>query len=133
MESHRANLGPIVGSVTAAIQEISTVDNTVGIMPSRASFLTDGYDFQGTPGYPFPEVSQPIVQNYFNVVNSTIDVVHGNQHRNIQNFGGALVYHIRKPFVYISGSRTWFPCTDSCKVCFFISIRMILEGNLYSH
>jgi hypothetical protein len=90
VESHHANSGPIVGSVTAAIQEISTVVNTVGIMPSRASLLTDDYDFQGKSGDPLPEESQPIVQNYFNVINSTIDVVHGNQHRNIQNFGGAL-------------------------------------------
>ena len=99
MESHHANSGPIVGSVTAAIQEISSIDNTVSIMPRRASLPTDGYDFQGIPGYPQPEGSQPITQDSLNVVNSTITVVHGNQH-NIQNFGGALVYHIHKPFAY---------------------------------
>ena len=99
MESHHANSGPIVGCVIAAIQEISTIDNTVSIMPSRASLPTDGYDFQGKPDYPSPEESQPISQNSFNVVNSTITVVHGNQHNN-QNFGGALVYHIHSPFAY---------------------------------
>jgi hypothetical protein len=97
VESHHANLGPIVGSVTAAIQEISTVDNTVGTMPSRASFYIDDSNFQGKSGDPLPEGSQPISQNYFNVVNSTINVAHGNQ-RNIQNFGGTLVYHIHRPF-----------------------------------
>ena len=100
MESHHANLGPIVGSVTAAIQEISIVDNTVSIMPSRASFSADDYDFQGKSGYPSSEESQPIGQTSYNVVNSTITVVHGNQY-NIQHFGGALVYHIHGPFVQV--------------------------------
>jgi hypothetical protein len=97
--SHRADSDPITGSVTATIQEISTIDNTVSIMPSLASFLTDDYDFQGMPGYPSPEGSQPIAQNSSNVVNSTINVVHGNQYH-IQYFGGALVYHIHRPFAY---------------------------------
>jgi hypothetical protein len=96
VESHHTNSGPIVGSVTAAIQEISTVDNTVGTIRSRASFSIDDSNFQGKSD-PSPEGSQPISQNYFNVVNSTINVAHGNQ-RNIQNFGGALVYHIHRHF-----------------------------------
>ena len=79
MQFHHANSGPIVGSVTAAIQEISTV-NIVGIMPSSASFPIDDYDFQGKSGDPSPEESQPIPQMSFNVANSTINVVHGNQH-----------------------------------------------------
>jgi len=98
VESHRANSGPIVGSVTAAIQEISTIDNSVGIIPSRTSFPIDDYDFQGESGDPSPEESQPIGQTSYNVVNSTITMVQGNQY-NIQNFGGALVYHIHRPFV----------------------------------
>jgi hypothetical protein len=97
VESHHADSGPIVGGVTAAIQEISTVRNTVGIMPSCASFLADDYDLQGKSGDASPEGSQQIAQTSFNVVNSTITVVHGNQY-NIRNFGGALVYHIHRPF-----------------------------------
>jgi hypothetical protein len=100
VESHHATSDPIVGSVTAAIQEISIVDNIVSITPSRASFSANDFDFQRKSGDPSPEESQPVAQTYFNVANNTITVVHGNQH-NIQNFIGALVYKIHRPFVYL--------------------------------